>query len=50
MINTRIATRSHLTTSIDVLHFKSIILCLDAWRTFFNYFTGLRVSFSYSQR
>ena len=35
--NTRIAAELYSATFIDFLYFKSIISCLDIWRTFFNH-------------
>ena len=37
--NTRVAARPHSVTSIDFLYSKSIISCLDTWRTLFNHLT-----------
>jgi len=34
--NTRVAAKLHPATSIDFLHSKSVISCLDTWRTLFN--------------
>ena len=35
--NTRVAAELHLATSLDALHFKSVLSCLDTWRTTFNH-------------
>jgi len=35
--NTRVAAGLHPATSIDFLHSKSIISCLDTWKTSFNH-------------
>ena len=37
MTNTRISAGLHPATSIDFLHSKSVISCLDTWRTSFNH-------------
>ena len=34
--NTRVSAGPHPATSIDFLHSKSVISCLDTWRTLFN--------------
>ena len=34
--NTRVAAGLHPATSLDALHSKSVLSCLDAWRTTFN--------------
>ena len=34
--NTRVAARHHLATSLDALQSKSVLSCLDTWRTAFN--------------
>jgi len=34
--NTKVAARLHPVTSLDALHSKSVLSCLDAWRTAFN--------------
>jgi len=34
--NTRVAARLHPATSLDALRSKSVLSCLDAWRTAFN--------------
>ena len=34
--NTRVSAEPHPATSIDFLHSKSVISCLDTWRTLFN--------------
>ena len=39
MTNTRVAARPYPVTSIDFLHSKNIISCLDTWRTSFNCLT-----------
>ena len=36
MTNTRVAARLHPVTFINTLCSKSVLLCLDAWNTFFN--------------
>jgi len=35
--NTRVAAGLHPATSMDALCFKSVLSCLDAWRTTFNH-------------
>ena len=35
--NTRVSAGPHPATSIDFLHSKSVISCLDTWRTLFNH-------------
>jgi len=35
--NTRVAAGLYAATSIDFLHSKSVISCLDTWRTSFNH-------------
>ena len=37
--NTRVSAKLHPATSIDFLHSKSVISCLDTWRTSFNHST-----------
>ena len=43
--NTRMATELHPATSLDALCSKSILLCLDTWRTTFNHPTVQRCHF-----
>jgi len=35
--NTRVAAGLHPAISLDILHSKSVLSCLDAWRTAFNH-------------
>ena len=35
--NTRVAARLHPATSLDAFHSKSVLSCLDVWRTAFNH-------------
>ena len=35
--NTRVAARLHPATSLNALHSKSVLLCLDTWRTTFSH-------------
>ena len=37
MTNTRVTAELHPATSLDALCSKSVLLCLDAWRTAFNH-------------